>query len=114
MSAWRFLLDENVDPKVSAHLESEEVVAEHVRDALADGADDETDVLPYAHEHGLVVVTSDVTDFGDLPIEDQTGLILLSDDTMPAYGVAAALIALVDAYPERGAFRGIEALDAWT
>ena len=113
MSAWRFLLDENVDPKVAAHLENEEVVAEYVRDALAEGADDETDVLPYAREHGLIVVTSDVTDFGDIPIEDHAGLVLLYDDTMPAYRVAAALIALVDASPERDAFRGIETLDAW-
>ena len=44
MTAWRFLLDENVDPKVAAHLENEEVVAEHVRDALEEGADDKTDV----------------------------------------------------------------------
>ena len=114
MSAWRFLLDENVDPDVAAHLENEEVVAEHVRDALAEGAGDETDVLPYAREHGLIVVTSDVTDFGDISIEDHAGLILLYDDTMPAYSVASALVALVDAYPERDAFRGIEALDAWT
>ena len=55
-----------------------------------------------------------MTDFGDLPIEDHAGLILLYDDTMPAYRVAAALIALVDAYPDRDAFRGIEALGAWT
>ena len=46
-----------------------------------------------------------MTDFGDIPIEDHGGLILLYDDTMPAYRVAAALVALVDAYPERDAFR---------
>ena len=48
MAAWRVLLDGNVDPKVAAHLEDEEVVAEHFRDALTEGADDETDVLSYA------------------------------------------------------------------
>ena len=114
MSTWRFLPDENVDPKVAAHLENDEVVAEHVRDALAEGAGDETDVLPYAREHGLIVVTSDVTDFGDIPIENNAGLILLYDDTMPAYSVATALIALVETYPDRDAFPGVEALDAWT
>ena len=46
MSAWRFLLDENVGPNVAAHLENEEVVADHVRDALAEGSGDETEVLP--------------------------------------------------------------------
>ena len=70
--------------------------------------------MPYAREYGLIVVTSDVTDFGDIPIEDHAGLILLYDDMMPAYRVAAALIALVDAYPDRDALPGVEALDAWT
>ena len=114
MSAWRFLLDENVDPKVVSYLEKEGLAAQHVQNALGAGADDESDVLPYACEHGLIVVTSDVTDFGDLPAEDHVGIVLLYDDTMPAYRVAAALIALIDAYPERDALRGIEALDAWT
>ena len=39
---------------------------------------------------------------------------LLYDDTMPAYRVASALIALVEAYPDRHAFPGVEDLDAWT
>ncbi|WP_458190863.1 hypothetical protein [Haladaptatus sp. NG-WS-4] len=39
-------------------MQKEEVRAEHVRDALWQGADDEDDVLPYAREHNLVVVTS--------------------------------------------------------
>ncbi|PSP49617.1 hypothetical protein BRC75_03135 [Halobacteriales archaeon QH_7_69_31] len=62
----------------------------------------------------MIVVTSDVTDFGDISIEDHAGLILVYDDTMPAYRVASALVELVDAYPDRDAFPGVEALDAWT
>jgi predicted nuclease of predicted toxin-antitoxin system len=50
MSEWRFLLDENIDPKVVAYLEKEDLYAEHVRDALGQGADDEADVLPHARE----------------------------------------------------------------
>jgi hypothetical protein len=34
MSGWRFLLDENTDPKTAMYLEKEEIHAEHVRDAL--------------------------------------------------------------------------------
>lgn len=114
MAEWQFLLDENIDPKVVTSLEKESLFAEHVRDTLGQGADDEDDVLPYAREHDLVVVTSDVKDFGDLPDEAHTGVIILHDDTMPAYRIASALIALVDMYPSRDAFAGREELDAWT
>ena len=110
MVEWQFLLDENIDPKVATYLDKEGLYAEHVRDALGEGADD---VLPYARAHNLVVVTSDVKDFGNLPSDSHTGIVLLYDDTMPAYRVASALITLVDTYPSRDAFAGREELDAW-
>ncbi|AUX10198.1 hypothetical protein AArcSl_2578 [Halalkaliarchaeum desulfuricum] len=113
MAAWQFLLDENIDPKVATYLEKEELVAEHVRDTLGQGADDKDDVLPYARENGRIIVTSDVKDFGTLPSDTHTGIILLYDDTMPAYRVASALIRLVDTYPSRDEFPGREELDAW-
>lgn len=113
MAEWRFLLDENIDPKVATYLEKEELFAVHVRDTLGQGADDEEDVLPYAHDHELVVVTSDLKDFGTLPSEAHAGIVLLYDDTMPAYRVASALITMVDAYPSRDEFAGREELDAW-
>lgn len=113
MSEWRFLLDENIDPKVATYLEKEGLHTEHVRDTLGQGADDEDDILPYARDHGLIVVTSDLKDFGDLSGEDHAGVILLYDDTMPAYRVASALISMVDTYPDREAFAGREELDAW-
>jgi len=113
MSDWRFLLDENVDPKAAAYLEKEGLFAVHVRDAVGLGADDEDDVLPYARNHDLVVVTSDVKDFGALPNEAHAGVVIVHDDTMPAYRVASALIAMVDAYPGREAFPDREELDAW-
>lgn len=113
MSDWQFLLDENIDPKTATYLQKEDVSAEHVRDALWQGADDEEDVLPYALEHNLIVVTSDVKDFGDVPADAHDGIVLLYDDTMPAYQVASGLIAMVDAYPSRDAFPGREELDPW-
>jgi predicted nuclease of predicted toxin-antitoxin system len=39
MSGWRFLLDETIDPKTATYLEKEGIHAEHVRDALWQGAD---------------------------------------------------------------------------
>ena len=113
MAEWQFLLDENIDPKVATYLDKEGLYAEHVGDALGEGVDDEGDVLPYARERDLVVVTSDAKDFGDLPSDSHAGVVLLHDDTMPAYRVASALIALVDMYPSRNAFAGREELDAW-
>jgi len=113
MSAWRFLLDENIDPKVATYLDKEDLFAVHVRDTVGQGADDEEDVLPYAREQDLIIVTSDVKDFGALPSELHAGIILLYDDTMPAYRVASALITMVDTYSNREEFAGREELDAW-
>lgn len=113
MGEWRFLLDENIDPKTGTYLGKEDIHAEHVRDRLGQGADDEEDILPYARESDLIIVTSDVKDFGDLPKDARTDVVILYDDTMPAYQVASALIAMVDAYPSRDAFSGREELDPW-
>ncbi len=113
MAAWRFLLDENVDPKVRMYLQKEGVFAVHVRDTLGQGADDEADVVPYARTENLIIVTSDVKDFGIVPDKTRVEVILLYDDTMPAYRVAAALLRMIDAYPSRDAFAGREELDAW-
>jgi predicted nuclease of predicted toxin-antitoxin system len=110
---WRFLLDENIDPKTANYLQKERLNAEHVRDALWLGADDEDDILPYAREHDLVVVTSDVTDFGGLTEDAHAGLVILYDDTTPAYRVVSALVTMVDAYQNREEFTGREELDPW-
>jgi len=58
-------------------------------------------------------VKSDVTDFGGLPTAAHAGIVLLFDETMLAYRVASARIAMVDAYPSRDAFAGCEELDPW-
>ncbi len=41
MTEWQFLLDENIDPKVTRYLDKEGLYAENVRDTLGQGADDE-------------------------------------------------------------------------
>jgi len=58
-------------------------------------------------------VTSDVKDFAGLTPEAHAGLVLLYDDTMPAYQVAAGLITLTDTYEDRDSFSGREELDPW-
>ena len=113
MSEWRFLLDENIDPKTATYLKKEGIHAEHVRDSLWQGADDREDILPCARGHELIVVTSDMKDFGRSPSDADAGVVLLYDDTMPAYQVAAGLITMTDAYQNRAAFGRREELDTW-
>lgn len=113
MTAWQFLLDENIDPAVRQYLDKEGIDTEHVRDTLGQGADDEDDLLPYARSHERIVVTSDVTDFAPLSSDAHAGIVLLYDDTLPAYDVATGLIRLGDTYPDRESFAGREILDDW-
>ena len=63
MAPWRFLLDENIDPKVATYLDKEGLFALHVRDTLGQGADDREDILPHARDQDLIVVTSDVEEY---------------------------------------------------
>lgn len=100
-------------PEDGTYLEKEGLHAEHVRDALWQGVDDKADVLPYAREHELIIVTSDGKDFGGLPSDVHSGIVLLYDDTMPAYKIAAGLITMTDAYQHRHSFAGREELDPW-
>lgn len=113
MDEWQFLLDENVDPKVGRYLDKEGVRAKHVSQVLGQGADDEADILPYSRRHDLVIVTSDVTDFARLPPDAHAGIVLLYDDTLPAYRVVAGLLTMIDAYPSPDDFAGVEILDDW-
>lgn len=114
MGEWQFLLDENIDPDVVTSLNQEGIYGEHVRDVLGSGADDTEDILPYAREHDLIVVTSDVSDFGSLPADAHSGIVIVHDDAMPAYRVASKLIAMVEAYQQREHFGGRESLDSWS
>ena len=110
---WRFLLDENIDPKTARYLEKEDVYVEHVQGALGLGADDTEEILPYARENDLIVVTSDVSDFGRLDPATHAGVALLYDDTMRAYRIATGILTMIDAYPARDSFPGYETLDPW-
>ena len=59
-----------------------------------------------------MIVTSDVKDFASIP-NFQVKIILLHDDTMPAYQITSALISLIETYPGPDAFPEKEILDDW-
>lgn len=110
---WGFLVDECVDPAVAVELESDQIKTEAVRDALWLGADDVEDVLPYAREQDLIVVTSDVSDYGGLEDSDHEGIIVIYDNELRADQIVAGLRTIIDHYPSRDELRGYEKLDAW-
>ncbi|WP_152360109.1 DUF5615 family PIN-like protein [Microlunatus speluncae] len=66
----RFLVDENLSPRLCDHLTGSDDTAEHVHERLAAGATDQ-EIFDHAVEHGLVIVTAD-TDFGALLAVDRT------------------------------------------
>jgi hypothetical protein len=112
-SEWGFLLDENVGRRVAMRLQAHGHRAEMVVDELEPGADDRPDVLPYARRESLIVVTKDVSDFGDLEPDEHEGLILVFDDALDGDEMANGIRRIVGAYPSRGHLRGRETLDPW-
>lgn len=93
MSAWRFLIDENLDPEIVAELETPEIEAECFVDALFEGADDFDDILPYCHKSETILVTNNVRDFNatDLSPDDHAGIIIVHDKTRPASEIASEI-----------------------
>jgi len=112
MSEWAFLVDENLEPRVTEYLETEGIEAEHVTDELGAGAGDEADLIPYARENDLVVVTNDVNDFRAIPPSDHAGIVVVFDGELSAFEMATALITMTETYPGREQFTQ-EVLDDW-
>lgn len=111
-SEWAFLLDENIGRTVQQTLADRGYPVDHVVDVLTPGADDLPDVLPYARENDLVVVTKDYSDFS--AIEDHEGILLIVDHAYPPHTVVDAIEEIIDTYPSRDAFRSQqEYLDRW-
>lgn len=110
---WAFLVDECVDPDVAAELGSDRIRAEAVRDALGIGADDVEDVLSYAREQDLIVVTSDVSDFRGLDDADHEGIIVIFDNELRADEIVDGIRTIVDQYSSRDELRDYEKLDPW-
>jgi hypothetical protein len=113
-SEWGFLLDENVGRSVAEELAHRGYHAELVVDPLAPGVADYADVLPYAREYDLVVVTKDYSDFSAVSPDEHEGAILIARHDHTAADMATGIDTLVDAYPSRESFRGRqEFLDDW-
>ena len=111
---WEFFLDENVGREVAHQLSRRGYHADLVIDVLDPGVSDHSEILPYAREHDLVVVTKDCSDFSALPPSEHKGLILVANHAHSPVDLAAAIDTLVDVYPSRAAFRGQEEfIDDW-
>jgi len=111
-SEWAFLIDENLERGVANKLEQEGYRAEMVVDVLGPGTDD-TDVVPYAVENDLIVVTKDVSDFHALDYDDHEGIILVRNHWYSAFQMATAILDLIKDYPARDDYRHTEYLDKW-
>lgn len=107
-----FLLDENVERQVGAYLRAEGFDAEHVVDVFAPGADDVTDIVPYAADRDLVIVTKD-TDFLTMDPATHAGVCFVESHRRSAYDVATAIVQIVEAVPDRDHLRGTVFVDSW-
>lgn len=113
-STWAFLLDENIGRSVAQELGRRGYAAELVVDVLEPGVADYSDVLPYAREHDLIVVTKDYSDFTALSADEHGGTVLVAQHDHTATETAAGIDAIAAAYPSRESFRGRqEFLEDW-
>jgi predicted nuclease of predicted toxin-antitoxin system len=114
-SEWRFLIDENLSPAIARELEDPDIEAEHVLDALFEGADDFDDILPHCRKTETVLVTNNIVDFNeaDLAAAEHSGVVIVHNKTRPAAEIAGELRAIVTAYPSQDALQGFESADDW-
>lgn len=113
---WRFLVDENLDPAIVSSLKRSGFDAEHVLEALFEGADDFQDILPYCLENRAILVTNNVRDFNAATIspDDHAGIIIVHDKDRPARLIADELRRIAKAYQRPGSLRGFETADDWS
>lgn len=110
---WTFLIDECIEPAVASQLASHQINAEAVKDALWLGAEDFTDVLPYARTHDQILVTRNITDFRGLSEDDHAGIVLVFDNELRPEQIVQGLLTIISHYPSRDDLRGYEKLDLW-
>lgn len=109
----RILADENVDTEaVRALVDSGHDVVRVVDDPeLGESASDPA-VLERATQADRVLLTEDTTDFGDPPVEEHAGIVLLTDGTVSGSDVRRGIRRLERQYPD---FHGAVAhLSEWT
>jgi len=73
---WCFFIDENLDPEIVVELERQDFRVAHVLDALFEGADDFTDVLPYCRQNRAIIVTNTILAMRRIPPEDHNGAVI--------------------------------------
>lgn len=112
-SDWGFLLDENIDRQTAIQLQEHDHRADLVVDVLTPGADDIGDILPYARAEDLIIVTKDVSDFARLHPEEHEGLVLVFNDRLSGFQLAAGILGIIEAYGSRNAMRHREIVDQW-
>jgi predicted nuclease of predicted toxin-antitoxin system len=112
---WRFLIDENLSPSIATILQRSEYRAEHVHEALFEGALDFDDILPYCCKHDAVLVTNDVRDFNErvLLTREHCGVILVYDKQRSPKSIAANCEAIAKGYGER-TMLDVEVADDWS
>jgi predicted nuclease of predicted toxin-antitoxin system len=101
----RILADENVHTEnIRALLDSGHDVVRVVDDPeLGESAPDPA-VLERATQRDRVLLTQDNSDFGDPPIEEHAGIVLLTDETVSGSGVRRGIRRIERQYPDlRGA-----------
>lgn len=113
MSVWGFLIDENLERQTADYLETEGIRGEHVSDVLFPGADDFDDILPYARQEDLIIVTNNILDFKPLSDDEHEGIVILYNQRSSAWEIANALFELIEVYEDRNRLRGKEALDVY-
>ena len=87
-AGWRFLVDENLHPRIVTYLRKENIDASYVPDVLFEGADDEADILPYLTDHDCILVTNDLEHFGDRAPGEHEGIVLVYDGKLTAFEIS--------------------------
>lgn len=96
---FRFLVDEDLSPKLATALRGEGFEAEHVQETLGKGTSD-SEVLPFAVKREFIVVTND-RDFLRDQLSGETPIFYIPDDSQAdTFGIAEAIVEYVDLVPD--------------
>jgi predicted nuclease of predicted toxin-antitoxin system len=101
MSEWRFLVDENLEPRIAMDLRKEDYYAEAVQnvDELGKGTPD-SEIIDYADEYDLIVVTNNLQDFAHAT--DRIDVLGLTAGRVTAFEIAGAILDVIDQYDQFG------------
>jgi predicted nuclease of predicted toxin-antitoxin system len=109
------LIDENLSPSIATILHRSGYRAEHVHDALFEGALDFDDILPYCRKNEAALVTNDVRDFNErnLEVRNHCGIILVYDKRRSPKSIAGNCEAIAEGYGNQASL-DVEVADDWS